>query len=169
MGLFEVERKSLTSTTFEVVLPGFKPTEVLYTPADALLKSYTTGRNLPDFTVGADMQHNQWQINPDKFLPNNYLKGFIQFDRNAANVFLCPNTGMNDPREIATITQEIIMLNLSSGNVEIDSSQTWSAIEKQLSELPFSMPPERVEKLIDGILACAVIGNIQYKKGISNQ
>lgn len=168
MGLFEVERKSLTSTTFEVVLPGFKPTEVLYTPADALLKSYTTGRNLPDFTVGADMQHNQWQINPDKFLPNNYLKGFIQFDRNAANVFLCPNTGMNDPREIATITPEGIMLNSSSGKVEIARTHARLAIEL-LSELPFTMPPERVEKLAFGILACAVIGNIQYKKGISNQ
>lgn len=159
MGLFEVERKSLTSTTFEVVLPGFKPTEVLYTPADALLKSYTTGRNLPDFTVGADMQHNQWQINPDKFPTHNYTKGFIQFGSNSANVFLCPNTRMNDPSRIATITPEGIII-YQEGNVEINSTHARLAIEKQLSKLPFSMRPERVEKLKDGILACAVIGNI---------
>lgn len=160
MGLFEVERRSSTSATFNVDIPDLPSVNVLYTPSDGLFKCYSSRRqSLPDFTIGVDWSSKFWTINPDKFIPHNFLQGCIHLG-DTTRVFIFPNNPTQEQNQIATITPDSIVLNRSSGTVEIDSTQARQVLENQLKNSCLGPHFERKgvkEQGVSGLVACAVI------------
>lgn len=161
MGLFEVERRSSTSATFNVEIPDLPSVNVMYTPSDGLFKCYRSQQSLPDFTIGVDLGGNIWKINPDKFIPHNFLQGCIHLG-DTTSVSIVPNNRTHEQNQIATITPDSIVLNRSTGPVEIDLTQAGKVLKKQLMDSCFGPHFERKgakEQVVSGLVACAVISN----------